>query len=129
MHKYIIPPNLEKGFKMKRILIAVNVLVLLFLLSGSLHAQAQTIQVTNKTGMALSSVYISPAGQDTWHLIRSTRNGIFKDETFSFRQSVDKVYCSYDFKFRCDDGNYYYMNNVDLCTNSGFSLIIPANTR
>ncbi len=108
---------------MKRIIFAVNALVLLFILSA--EVQAQTVQATNKTGMSLSSVYISPAGQDMWHLIRNTNNGIFKDETFSFRQPHKNLYCKYDFKFLCDDGNYYFMKDVDLCVNSGFSLVLP----
>ena len=110
---------------MKRILISINILFILFLLSGSLHAQGRSISVTNKTGMGVSAVYISPAGQDSWHLIRSTWNGIYKDETFDFKQSLHKAYCSYDLKFMCDDGNYYYMRNLDMCLESSFMLTLP----
>jgi len=110
---------------MKRIIFAANALVLLFMLAGSMRAEAQSVQATNKTGMSLSSVYISPAVQDSWHLIRNTSIGIFKDETFSFYPPHKKLYCKYDFKFLCDDGNYYFMKDVDLCTDSGFLLVIP----
>lgn len=110
---------------MKKIMVSVNVLFILFLLSGSLHAQGRSISITNKTGMALSSVYISPAGQDSWHLIRSSGMGIYKDETFDFKQSIHKTFCSYDLKFRCDDGNYYYVRNLDMCLESGFMLYLP----
>ena len=110
---------------MKRTLILVNLIFILSALSGRLYAQPQSISVTNKTGMAVSSVYISASGQDSWHMIRSTRNGITKDETFTFRQSAFKVWCKFDLKFRCEDGNYYYMRDLDMCTESSFMLTLP----
>ncbi len=110
---------------MKKIFFPLIALFVLILLSGSAYAQGRSVSVTNKTGMGISAVYISPAGQDSWRLIRSTWNGIYKDETFDFRQSIHKAYCSYDLKFRCDDGKYYYMKNLDMCLDSSFMLTLP----
>jgi len=115
---------------MKHILFWVSLLTAMLVLNCSVAAQLiQIVTVTNKTGASLSTVYISPANADKWSTNLATKDKLLNEEKFEFKQAVDSRNCLFDIKFKGDDGQDYYMKNLNLCTSAKVTLmIIPEKT-
>jgi hypothetical protein len=108
---------------LQRILISGVFVMIISLVCNSVYAQiTQTITVSNKSGMAVTSVFISPAGSNNWGSNISAKAKITNNETFEFKQIVDKANCNYDVKYTGDDGKEYIVNNVDLCSGINITL-------
>lgn len=102
---------------MKRLLKAASILTCLVLISSSAYSQlSQTYTLVNKSGMVITSVSYSPASQNVWSDNISTVDKLKNKEGFQYGFDVDPKNCTYDIKFKCDDGKEYIMKNVNLCT-------------
>ncbi len=108
---------------MKTILVAAAAFFMLTALSGSVNAQYKSFTITNKTGITVTSVYISPAGKNVWGANLYPKRKLENNASFDFSQLVDNNSCSYDVKFRGIDGKDYYDRNVNLCSATGISLL------
>lgn len=109
---------------MKTIQASALLISCLFILSATLLSQSQTCTLVNKSGMVITSVSYSPAGQNTWSDNISTVASLKNKEGFKYGFSnIDPKNCSYDLKFKCDDGNEYVMKSVSLCSTETINLI------
>lgn len=97
-----------------------------FFLSSSVNAQVERkIKLTNKTGIALSSVRISTHESFRWGMDLNTMSTFPINGTIEFRQKVDTNLCAYDIKFADAGGKEYVMQSVDLCKEATVQLMIP----
>jgi hypothetical protein len=102
--------------------------IILALFTGmifSVSANAQSMQdfsMTNNTGMILIDVYISPDNQDSWGSDVIPKDLILDGETFNFTFGVDESHCVWDIMFTAEDGNKYYMQDVNLCNTVSITL-------
>lgn len=77
----------------------------------------QDFALVNRTGYALSHVYVAPTKSDDWgdDIMGEdiVQNGETVPITFSRKESI----CRWDLKVQYDDDNSYaYWRNIDLCS-------------
>lgn len=96
-----------------------------FIFSVTVLSQStQTCTLVNKSGMVITSVSYSPAGKNIWSDNISTVEKLKNTESFKYGfNNIDPKNCTYDLKFKCDDGNDYVMKNVTLCSTETISLV------
>ncbi len=103
-------------------------LILAFLLiikTESSNSQvSKTFRVTNKTGIALTSVRISSANANEWGLELNTMEKFANNTSFDFGHKVDTARCMFDIKFTAEGGTEYFMEDVNFCTAKDIQLII-----
>lgn len=101
---------------MKKLLLSLFFLGVLFVLNTSAQAQSQDFQMTNNTGMTLIDVFISPSDSESWGSDVIPGDLILDGETFNFTfTDVSPEKCMWDIMFTADDGVKYYMKGVNLC--------------
>jgi len=106
---------------MKQIFFSIRLLITLCVVVYSVNAQ-QTYTVTNKTGTGVSNVSISTNDAATWILLNTPSLKIANEESFEFKQDIDKNNCIYDVMFTGDNGIAYIMQDIDLCASSSITL-------
>lgn len=108
---------------MKSLILAFAVVLCFCAFNKSANAQSQNFSMTNNTGMILVDVFISPDDQNDWGSDIIPKDMILDGETFDFTfTGVDPEKCIWDIMFTADDGNKYYMQNVDLCNTVSITL-------
>ncbi|HEY3251513.1 MAG TPA: hypothetical protein VGK25_10390 [Ignavibacteria bacterium] len=107
------------------VFLAVLVLSLLIIIANAGAQTSKTFKVTNKSGMAVTSVRLASNDTYTWGLSLTTMDKVPIDKSFDFVQKIDTARCIYDFKFTGDDGKDYIIENVDLCSTKEIVLAIP----
>jgi hypothetical protein len=111
----------EEG-KMKKLIFPSAVIAMLCLINYSAFAQTQTYTVTNSTGMTIKSVNISPNDANKWGFDLNTTGNVPDNYSFQFTQTVDRNNCLYDVRYMTEDGTYYYVQDVDLCNSTTFTI-------
>ena len=102
---------------MKNYVFGAIVMILLAVSWNSLLSQeSQTLVVANKTGETVTTVYVSPAGTNSWGTSINTKDKLLSGEMLQYTQKIDNTKCTYDLKFTLDDGKEYIMPNLNLCT-------------
>jgi hypothetical protein len=87
------------------------------------HAGDQDFTLTNLTGMALGSMYVSPESDS-----KSWGSDLFKGRVLPNGKEVEIVFsksneeCKYAIAFKDSEGSEYEIHNVDLCTVIGVKL-------
>jgi hypothetical protein len=115
---------------MKQIFLGAAILAFLCMLAGNTAAQlSQNYMVKNNTGMTLTTVVISQSGANKWSTNLSANDKLLNNETFEFKQPVDKANCQYDIKFIADDGKEYLLKDVNLCLSTSISFDKPADMK
>jgi hypothetical protein len=108
---------------LKKIIFPAIVLAALCLFNAGITAQTQTYTVTNSSGMVITGLSLSPNDLNTWGENMNTTGGsIAADKSFQFTRPVDRSNCIYDVRYQVEDGTYYYVQNVDLCTSTNVML-------
>jgi hypothetical protein len=110
---------------MRKFIFPAAVLIALCLFNITANSQVQTYTVTNSSGMVITGVSISPNDANTYGLNLNTTGNILMDKSFDFSQAVDKNNCLYDIRYTGADGNYYYLQDVNLCTSTAITLPVP----
>ncbi|HRE40942.1 MAG TPA: hypothetical protein PLG90_06380 [Ignavibacteria bacterium] len=83
----------------------------------------QDFSITNKTGMTLIDVFISPNESNDWGEDVIPTDMIADGETFNFTfTDVSPDKCMWDIKFNAEDGVEYFMKGVNLCEISTITL-------
>lgn len=115
---------------MKKTILLTIAFIVTALSVSNVYAQVQVFSVTNNTGMAITSLSISPAGANTWSSNLFSKDKINNNENFEFKQTVQNGgSCSFDLKFVCEDGKEYIQNNVNLCSGNSLSLMMPKDMK
>lgn len=109
---------------MNKLIFAAAVLTVLCLFNSVSYSQVTTYSVTNSSGMVITGVSISPNDANTWGLNLNTTGSVAVDRSFDFMHTVDKTNCIYDIRYQGEDGNYYFVENVDLCNTK--TIILPS---
>lgn len=107
---------------MKTILL---VLGLSLALSMSAFAQTnQAFKVLNSSGVTVAEVYASPTAKNMWgdNLIK---NKVAGGETFEISVPVEAANCTWDIKYKDDQGKEYMLTNVDLCNTKTVTFAQP----
>src|SRR5450759_4819209 len=113
---------------MKQFILGAAVIILIVTLGNTLRSQeSQTLVIANKTGETVTTVYVSPAGTNSWGNSINTKDKLLSNETFQFTQMVDNTKCAYDLKFTGDEGKEYMMTNLNLCTGGTILLAKTSN--
>jgi hypothetical protein len=86
---------------------------------------SQTYTVTNRTGINITSIYISESGAAVWGNSINTKDKLLNNESFLYTQVLDNKKCNYDIKFTADDGKDYILKNINLCSAANITLIKP----
>lgn len=110
---------------MKKLIFPAALIIALCLFTANSNAQLQTYTITNSTGSVVSSVTITPTGSEMWGTDLNTAGSVSSNQSFQFERMVDKTSCTYDIRYMLEDGSYYYVRNVDLCTSSNITLPAP----
>jgi len=114
---------------MKRLLsLALLIFSFLILTSSSYSQLSKTYTVVNKTGMVVTSVFVAPSGTGTWSDNISTLDKISNKEGFQYAFEVDQKNCTYDIKFKGEDGKDYTLKNVNLCSSAVVTLTKPGDS-
>lgn len=91
-------------------------LVLAVAATVTVFAGAQDFVVTNKTGFAITELYVSPSAKNDWEEdVLGTdvlENG--KSTTVTFEGYGDKV-CKFDIKIVDEDDEAWVIEKIDLC--------------
>ena len=111
---------------MKKQIIAAFALLALCLFTNFSNAQSTTYSVTNSSGLVITGVSISPNDANTWGSNLNTTGNIAVDKSFEFTQPLDRANCVYDVRYQAEDGTYYYVQDVNLCTSTAITLTNPA---
>ncbi len=98
------------------------VLAALLTISSATTAQNQTYTITNGSNMVVTGFSISPNDANKWSDNLNTTGNITANSSFQFTQPVDRANCLYDVRYMTEDGTYYYIQDVDLCTSTTLSL-------
>ena len=109
---------------MKQLIRSASALLLLLIFSSSAHSQSEVYKVTNKTGMILTGVRISPNDANSWGFNLNIMGNVGVNNSFEFTQKVDSASCIYDIRYRGEDDKYYYVQDVDLCNSK--TIILPS---
>jgi hypothetical protein len=112
---------------MKQLILSAAVLFTLCLFTASTSSQVNTYTVTNSSGMVVTGVSLSPNDANNWGLNLNSTGNITSNGTFTFSQSIDPANCLYDVRYMGEDGTYYYVQDVNMCTTK--SLTLPAPVR
>ncbi len=123
---------------MKPILFIFTVLIMTVLINSSVYSQPDEFTITNTSGMAVTSVSVSPAGQNEWGPNILYRTFLRNDESVDIRryndennESIDFVRlglshgCIKDVKYTTEDGKIYLLLNVNMCSSSSITLLSP----
>jgi hypothetical protein len=104
------------------------IIAMLFLSSAILYnftfqPDTKNYTIVNKSGVTITSVYISPAGANKWSdNICPSESKIKNNQGFQYGIDVDKDNCNYDIKCTGEDGKDYILKNVNLC--SGYVITL-----
>lgn len=112
---------------MKQLILSAAVLLTLCFFTASSNSQVNTYTVTNSSGMVVTGVSLSPNDANNWGLSLNSAGNIASNGTFTFSQSVDPANCLYDIRYMGEDGTYYYVQDVDLCTTKTITLVSAPN--
>jgi len=112
---------------MKHVLSAGTFVLAMYLLANTAIAQStQTFTLTNKAGIVVTSIVVSPAGKNNWSSNLCSREGLLDNGVYAFKYKIDSNNKGIvDIKFRGSSGQDYYLRNVDLKKNTSISLLIP----
>lgn len=114
---------------MKRLLSLALLLSMMFILSSTAFTQlSKTYTIVNKSGMVVTAVNVSPAGANNWGDNISTLDKLNNKEGFQYAFEVDQKNCTVDIRFKSEDGKYYTMKNIDLCSNAVVPLTKTADS-
>lgn len=101
---------------MKKTLLSLFVLGVLFLFNSTTQAQSQNFEMTNGTGYTIVDVFISPSESESWGSDVIPKDMILDGETFNFTfDGISPEKCMWDILFTSEDGNKYYMRGLNLC--------------
>ena len=108
---------------MKKIIVLSQVVCIL-LFSTALFSQPKQVPCTvkNNTGLIATSVSITQSGGADWTSISGSKKAITDNGSFMFMIELDSSACSYDIRFTANDGNTYFMDNINLCSSTNISL-------
>lgn len=110
-----------------KLLIFTAVAILTFCINSSYSiSPAEKYKVTNKSGMVVTGVRISPNDANNWGFNLNVTGNVPAGMSFDFTQKVDNANCIYDIRYKCEDGKYYYIQDVDLCSSK--TIILPSPT-
>jgi hypothetical protein len=110
---------------MKKLIFPAAMLAVLCLFAANTNAQLQTYTIINSSGAVVTSVTITPTGSEMWGTDLNTAGSVSSDQSFTFERLVDKASCTYDVRYMLEDGSYYYVRNLDLCTSYNITLPAP----
>ena len=78
--------------------------------------------ITNKSGVNVTNVTISPTGDNSGNST-SFSMSISKDQSIGVDFTVNPEECQYDVRFTDDKGREYLMSGVELCESSEIVLV------
>lgn len=108
---------------MKKFSFILAFVLCMLALSKDVNSQSQNFSMTNNTGMIIIDVFISPNDENNWGSDVIPKDMILDGETFDFTfTGVDPSKCVWDILFTAQDGNKYYMQDVDLCATTSITL-------
>ena len=113
---------------MNKFIFPAIMLAALLTISSATMAQNQTYTITNASSMTVTGFSISPSGANTWSDNLNTTGNIAMNNSFQYNHPVDRSNCLHDVRYMTEDGTYYYIQNVDMCTSTSLSLT-AANTK
>lgn len=115
--------NIEGVKKMRKIIFLSQVLCIL-LFSSAIFSQPKQVPCTvkNNSGLIITSVSITQSGGSDWTSVSGSKKAIADNGSFIFMIELDSSACSYDIRFTANDGNTYFMDNVNLCSSTNISL-------
>lgn len=98
---------------MKTIIFTIFVIIAL---SAKIFADIQDFTVINKTGEAITHLYVSHASEDNWGSDLLGRKALANGESVLIKFSGYGDKCNFDIKLTDTKGNAWVLYNVDLCT-------------
>jgi hypothetical protein len=107
---------------MNKFIFPAIVLAALLAINAGTMAQNQTYTITNGSNMVVTGFSISPNDANKWSDNLNTTGNITANSSFQFTQPVDRANCLYDIRYMTEDGTYYYIQDVDMCTSTSLSL-------
>lgn len=107
---------------MNKFIFPAIMLAALLTVSSATMAQSQTYTITNGSNMVVTGFSISPNDANKWSDNLNTTGNITSNGSFQFTQPVDRSNCLYDIRYMTEDGTYYYIQDVDMCTSTTLSL-------
>jgi hypothetical protein len=110
---------------MKPILFILATLFITFILNSSVYAQQERFTVINNSGMAVTSVNISQAGQNEWGPNVIHQMSLRNNESFDFDRYSDARGCDKDVKYTTEDGKIYLLLSLNMCRSSNITLVNP----
>lgn len=78
--------------------------------------------VINKSGVNVTSITISPIGDNTGNSVSFSRS-IGMDQSISIDFTTNTEVCEFDVRFTDDQGREYVMTGIDLCNSSKIILV------
>ena len=78
--------------------------------------------IVNKSGVNVTGVTIIPTGNNTDNSVNFSTS-ISKDQSISVDFTVNSENCSYDIRFKDDQGREYVMSGIDLCGSTELVLV------
>lgn len=97
------------------------------LISTTADAQVSTksYSIANNTGMTISSLYFSRADSNKWgSSVLVSGNTIGNGTTYEYNwNNYPTATCFWDIKYITADGSEYFMENVNLCTESSITIL------
>lgn len=114
---------------MKHLILSAAVLFALCFFTASSNSQVNTYTVTNSSGMVVTGVSLSPNDANNWGLSLNSTGNVAANGTFTFSQSIDPANCIYDVRYMSEDGTYYYVQDVDLCTTKSITLVSNTDSK
>ncbi|RPI13562.1 MAG: hypothetical protein EHM58_18215 [Ignavibacteriae bacterium] len=99
---------------MKNLIFTIFIIFALF--SAKIYADIQDFTVINKTGSAISSLYVSHASEDKWGSNLLGVKALADGESVLIKFSGYGDKCNFDIKITDKNGKAWVLYNVDLCT-------------
>lgn len=111
----------------KSLLFSICVLCTSFIVSSTADAQVSTksYSIANNTGMTITSFYFSQADSNNWNSsILASGNTIGNGTVYEYNwKDYPSKTCFWDVKYITADGSEYFMENVNLCTESSITIL------
>jgi hypothetical protein len=99
---------------MKKLSITIFLLIAVF--QASTFADIQDFTVINKTGSAITHLYVSHASENNWGSDLLSGKELSDGESVLIKFSGYGDKCNFDIKITDNNGKAWVLYNVDLCT-------------
>lgn len=96
--------------------------IVLFVMAFIGFTGAGSYSVINKSGVNVSSIKITPTGDNTGNSVSFSRS-IAKDQSINIDFTANEEVCEYDVRFTDEHGKEYLMSGVNLCGSSEIVLV------